>query len=209
MGLAAAACCTCCWLRTRRPAEPCVDSHLACRLQHEVEQAERSLRDEASSAAPAVRAAVQGAGPTVADGSPAAVLERQLAFRDKLVDSLKVKELQLLIRARGATPRIDITGPRLRVALAEQAKGLPPATVAAERATPTAPAPEWLGRSTLLLGEEAMAKLAASRVLVVGLGGVGRYIAHVYALSAYSNYKVAFALSAGPQSSWFAVVWAI
>ena len=36
---------------------------------------------------------------------------------------------------------------------------------------------DWKTRTTLLLGEEAMNKLAGSHVLVVGLGGVGAYAA--------------------------------
>ena len=36
---------------------------------------------------------------------------------------------------------------------------------------------DWKTRTTLLLGEEAMNKLAGSHVLVVGLGGVGAYVA--------------------------------
>lgn len=35
----------------------------------------------------------------------------------------------------------------------------------------------WLGRTELLVGEEAMTKLAKAHVLVVGLGGVGSYAA--------------------------------
>lgn len=41
----------------------------------------------------------------------------------------------------------------------------------------------WQERTELLLGSEALAKLAASRVLVVGLGGVGAYAAEMLARS--------------------------
>ena len=37
----------------------------------------------------------------------------------------------------------------------------------------------WLSRTELLLGEEALGKLKASNVLVVGLGGVGAYAAEM------------------------------
>ncbi|PNH08280.1 hypothetical protein TSOC_005187 [Tetrabaena socialis] len=36
--------------------------------------------------------------------------------------------------------------------------------------------PEWLERTTLLLGAEGMERLQAARVVVVGLGGVGSYV---------------------------------
>lgn len=38
---------------------------------------------------------------------------------------------------------------------------------------------DWTGRTTLLLGEEKMKRLAESNVLVVGLGGVGAYAAEM------------------------------
>ena len=38
---------------------------------------------------------------------------------------------------------------------------------------------EWLSRTELCLGKETLAKLAQSRVLVVGLGGVGAYAAEM------------------------------
>ena len=41
--------------------------------------------------------------------------------------------------------------------------------------------PAWLSRSTLLLGEGAMGRLANARVLLVGLGGVGGYTAEFLA----------------------------
>lgn len=37
--------------------------------------------------------------------------------------------------------------------------------------------PDWLSRTQLLLGEEALSKLQQSHVLIVGLGGVGAYAA--------------------------------
>ena len=39
--------------------------------------------------------------------------------------------------------------------------------------------PEWQQRTCLLLGEEKMCRLAAARVLVVGVGGVGAYAAEM------------------------------
>jgi tRNA threonylcarbamoyladenosine dehydratase len=41
--------------------------------------------------------------------------------------------------------------------------------------------PQWLERTTLLIGEESVQKLAKSYVLVVGLGGVGSYAAECLA----------------------------
>ena len=41
----------------------------------------------------------------------------------------------------------------------------------------------WLSRTQLLIGEEALRKLAASHVMVVGLGGVGSYAAEFIARS--------------------------
>jgi tRNA A37 threonylcarbamoyladenosine dehydratase len=41
----------------------------------------------------------------------------------------------------------------------------------------------WLSRTTLLIGEEAVYKLAASHVLVVGMGGVGSFAAEFIARS--------------------------
>lgn len=41
----------------------------------------------------------------------------------------------------------------------------------------------WLSRTTLLIGEEAVRKLAASHVLVVGMGGVGSFAAEFIARS--------------------------
>ncbi|MDD4746399.1 MAG: ThiF family adenylyltransferase, partial [Salinivirgaceae bacterium] len=35
--------------------------------------------------------------------------------------------------------------------------------------------PEWLHRTELLLGSDAMKKLQNSKVLIVGLGGVGSW----------------------------------
>jgi tRNA threonylcarbamoyladenosine dehydratase len=39
----------------------------------------------------------------------------------------------------------------------------------------------WLSRTTLLIGEEAVRKLAASHVLIVGMGGVGSFAAEFIA----------------------------
>ena len=36
---------------------------------------------------------------------------------------------------------------------------------------------DWKARTRLLIGEEALEKLAKSHVLVAGLGGVGAYVA--------------------------------
>ena len=63
------------------------------------------------------------------------------------------------------------SGTSLRVALIQQAKALP----AAVDASP--PAPAWLARTALLLGDAAVASLADRRVLVVGMGGVGSWCA--------------------------------
>ena len=41
--------------------------------------------------------------------------------------------------------------------------------------------PEWLEREQLLLGEEALARLMASTVAVVGCGGVGGFAAEMLA----------------------------
>ena len=41
----------------------------------------------------------------------------------------------------------------------------------------------WLSRSELLIGPEGIAKLQASHVLVVGLGGVGSFAAEFIARS--------------------------
>lgn len=41
----------------------------------------------------------------------------------------------------------------------------------------------WLSRTTLLIGEEAVRKLASSHVLVVGMGGVGSFAAEFIARS--------------------------
>ena len=38
---------------------------------------------------------------------------------------------------------------------------------------------EWLSRTSLLVGEEALARLQQSHVLVVGVGGVGAYAAEM------------------------------
>ncbi len=43
--------------------------------------------------------------------------------------------------------------------------------------------PEWLSRTQLLYGEEAMKKLKASRVAVFGVGGVGGYVVEALARS--------------------------
>ncbi|KAI8475684.1 MAG: hypothetical protein J3K34DRAFT_517116 [Monoraphidium minutum] len=62
---------------------------------------------------------------------------------------------------------------------------------AADDHRPPSPAPaaadaddgagDWLQRTRLLVGEEGLAKLAATRVLLVGLGGVGSYAAEFLA----------------------------
>ncbi|HIZ85976.1 MAG TPA: tRNA threonylcarbamoyladenosine dehydratase [Candidatus Coprenecus stercoravium] len=41
--------------------------------------------------------------------------------------------------------------------------------------------PEWLGRTGLLLGREALERLSASTIVVAGLGGVGAYAAEMTA----------------------------
>ena len=41
----------------------------------------------------------------------------------------------------------------------------------------------WLSRTTLLIGEEAVRKLAASHVMIVGMGGVGSFAAEFIARS--------------------------
>jgi tRNA threonylcarbamoyladenosine dehydratase len=41
----------------------------------------------------------------------------------------------------------------------------------------------WLSRTELLIGKEALQKLASSHVMVVGLGGVGSYAAEFVARS--------------------------
>ena len=110
----------------------------------------------------------------VAAGSAAAKLEQHLARRERVYDSLKVKELQILIEGRGEAPAMSSSGP-LRVALIKQAKALAPATLAG--APRTAVAPAWLQRTSLLLGDSALTGLAAARVLVVGVGGVGSWCA--------------------------------
>ena len=38
---------------------------------------------------------------------------------------------------------------------------------------------DWLERTEMLIGEEALKKLKSARVLVVGLGGVGAYSAEM------------------------------
>lgn len=88
-----------------------------------------------------------------------------------------------------APPRSELERLRQDVALAEQALQSEAArggdtapssgAAPAEKAYPasTGPTPAWLSRTTLLLGDDCMAKLANARVLVVGLGGVGGYTA--------------------------------
>ena len=66
--------------------------------------------------------------------------------------------------------------------LQSEAAGSPPNQPQPAGQRPSAAAtpgrsPHWQSRTTLLLGEEAMARLARSRVLLVGLGGVGGYVA--------------------------------
>jgi len=53
------------------------------------------------------------------------------------------------------------------------ADAAPCSTSGRERGEPSAATPPWLSRSELLLGEEAMRTLAATRVLLVGLGAHG------------------------------------
>ena len=89
--------------------------------------------------------------------------------------------------APAAAPGSDLERLRQDVARAEQALhsearggvAAPHGVVPTEKAYPasTGPTPAWLSRTTLLLGEESMGKLADARVLVVGLGGVGGYTA--------------------------------
>lgn len=102
----------------------------------------------------------------------AAKLESQLRSNEKVIHNLKVAELRLLIEGRGAEP-VAGGGKALRAELIRQAGSLPPVMPRSSRGLS---APEWQCRTTLLLGEEAMARLAASRVLVVGLGGVGALV---------------------------------
>lgn len=47
--------------------------------------------------------------------------------------------------------------------------------------TPEPSYPPWLQRTHLLLGDDGLAKLKATRVLVVGLGGVGSFAAEFLA----------------------------
>jgi hypothetical protein len=110
----------------------------------------------------------------VPPGSAAARLEQQLASRELVYESLKLAELKVLIEGRGRAPLTLATGP-LRLALIEQAKALPPACEEGRQRTP--PAPVWLQRTALLLGDDAVASLASARVLVVGTGGVGSWCA--------------------------------
>ena len=46
---------------------------------------------------------------------------------------------------------------------------------------------EWKERTSILLGEETLAKLAASKVMVVGLGGVGAYAAEMLCRAGVGN----------------------
>lgn len=43
--------------------------------------------------------------------------------------------------------------------------------------------PDWLERTELLIGENALQKLQKSKVLIVGLGGVGSFAAEFIARS--------------------------
>lgn len=49
----------------------------------------------------------------------------------------------------------------------------------------------WLSRTEMLLGEEILDKLRASRVLVVGLGGVGAYAAEAICRAGVGNMTIA------------------
>lgn len=46
---------------------------------------------------------------------------------------------------------------------------------------------QWQERTSMLLGEETLARLAASRVMVVGLGGVGAYAAEMLCRAGVGN----------------------
>ena len=46
---------------------------------------------------------------------------------------------------------------------------------------------QWQERTSMLLGEETLAKLAASKVMVVGLGGVGAYAAEMLCRAGVGN----------------------
>ena len=49
---------------------------------------------------------------------------------------------------------------------------------------------DWLSRTELILGKEGMAKLRASKVLVVGLGGVGAYAAEMICRSGVGSMTI-------------------
>ncbi|KXZ50938.1 hypothetical protein GPECTOR_14g183 [Gonium pectorale] len=52
------------------------------------------------------------------------------------------------------------------------------------------PEPDWLQRTTLLLGPDGVAALAARRVVVVGLGGVGSYVAEFLVRAGVGNMAI-------------------
>ncbi len=51
--------------------------------------------------------------------------------------------------------------------------------------------PNWLERTELLLGEQALARLAAAHVLVVGVGGVGAYAAEMIVRAGVGHLTIA------------------
>lgn len=49
---------------------------------------------------------------------------------------------------------------------------------------------EWLQRTSLLLGAEQVARLQSSRILVVGVGGVGAYAAEMLVRAGVSSMTI-------------------
>mgnify|MGYP003831659093 FL=1 len=50
--------------------------------------------------------------------------------------------------------------------------------------------PDWLERTEMLIGSEGLKKLQKSRVLVVGLGGVGAYAAEMICRSGIGSMTI-------------------
>lgn len=63
-----------------------------------------------------------------------------------------------------------------------------------------APYDEWTERTSLLLGEEKMKRLAQSNVLVVGLGGVGAYAAEMICRAGVGNMTIVDADTVQPSN---------